>query len=71
MMKDVKKRTVLKIKKGQRIDLTASFIGNYKWTPGNQGSRTISVAPTKRKTTYSVKDEYNCIEDIFEIEILK
>ncbi len=71
MMKDVNKKTELKIKKGQRVNLTASFTGNYKWFPGNQQTRTISVAPKKGKTTYSVRDEHNCIQDIFEIEVLK
>lgn len=68
MMKDVNKTTKIKCKKGESVTLTASFIGNYSWNKTKETTRSITVSP-KGKAVYEVKDPYNCVKDVFEVEV--
>ncbi len=68
MMKDVNKTSTINVKKGEKVNLTASFIGKYSWEKTGQTSRSIEVSPTKN-TTYSVKDPFSCLQDIFHIVV--
>ncbi len=67
MMKNVNKKTTVRLKRGDSTTLTASFIGNYKWNSKNNKTRSIVVAPPAGKSTFVVKDEFSCVEDTFEV----
>lgn len=67
MMKNVKTKKDTTINAGNSITLTASYIGNYTWQPGNQTTKTITVTPPAGTTTYIVKDNLNCIADTFNV----
>jgi hypothetical protein len=69
MMKDVNKNRVLRIKKGESVELKASFISTYKWSNSKETGRTIKVSPTARKTVYEVRDPYSCLKDRFEVQV--
>jgi UDP-2,3-diacylglucosamine pyrophosphatase LpxH len=65
IMKEVNKRTVLKVKTGQPLTLTASFVGNYKWSEKNQTTKTITIKPKSGTTTITVADKEGCVKDTF------
>jgi hypothetical protein len=67
MMKSVSRKTTVKAKKGQAVTLTASFVGNYKWSTGQQKSKSIQIIPIAGKKTYTVSDEFNCLQETFEV----
>ena len=71
MMKDVNKNRIINIKKGQRVTLTASFVGTYKWDKRKETTRSITVKPSSGKTIYEVTDPYTCIKDRFEVRVTK
>lgn len=71
MMKDVNKKRTIRIKKGQRITLTASFIGKYKWNKSRETGRSIEVSPKSGTTVYEVADGYGCVKDTFEVIVSK
>jgi len=68
MMKHTGGRQSLTVKKGDSITLTASFIGDYRWSTGKATTRSITVRPGST-TTYTVKDSFNCIKDTFEVKV--
>jgi len=68
IMKQVNKHNVIKVKKGGSVTLTASFIGNYKWSNGETG-RSITIKPKSKIVTYTVADKESCVKDIFTVEI--
>jgi hypothetical protein len=70
MMKDVNKRTTIKIRRGEKVRLTASFVGKYKWDRSSSASRSIEISPNKN-TRYTVRDSFNCVEDVFDIVVSK
>ena len=70
MMKDVNKRTTIKIRKGEKVRLTASFVGKYKWDKSSNTSRSIEVSPGK-STRYAVRDPFSCVEDVFDVVVSK
>jgi hypothetical protein len=67
MMKDVNKKQAIRVKKGQSVTLTASYVGSYKWSEKGATSRSITVKPRSGKTTYEVSDPYSCVKDVFEV----
>jgi hypothetical protein len=69
MMKDVNKKSEIRIKKGESITLKASFVGTHKWSNKETG-RTITVMPV-RTTTYTVRDQQNYLKDNFKIIVTK
>lgn len=69
MMKNVNKKSVIKVKSGEPVTLTASFIGNYKWNNNKGTTRSISVNPPQGKTVYTVSDPSNCLQDTFEVNV--
>ncbi len=71
MMKDVNKHRVIQAKKGQRLTLTASFNGTYKWSKKGETGRSIEVSPKPGKTVYEVEDVYSCVKDTFEVNVPK
>lgn len=72
MMKEVNRKTTVKAKKGETVRLTASFVSDsYKWNKGNDNSQTIEVTPSSGKTTYTVKDPYGYLQDVFEVIVTR
>jgi len=71
MMKNVNKKTTIRLKKGEKATLTASFVGKYNWKHSDQNTRSIEVAPSSRKSTYTVQDEFGCVKDTFEVIVAK
>lgn len=72
MMKDVNRKSVIKVKKGDRVKLSASFISNsYTWNKSKENKKSIEVLPPMGKTVYTVKDNNNYLKDIFEIVVSK
>ena len=72
MMKDVNKKSVLHLKKGESVTLQASFIcDEYKWSNNKQTGRSINIIPPPGKSTYIVTDKFNSLKDIFEVIVSK
>ncbi len=67
MEKDVNKVRSVSLDFGNSVTLTASFVGKYKWNTG-ETAKSITIAPTL-STEYRVKDELNCIEDVFKVTV--
>jgi hypothetical protein len=72
IMKNVGKASKIHLSKGRSVKLTASFVsGEYSWNKSKEQGRSIQVKPPVGKTTYTVKDKFNCLKDIFEVEVSK
>lgn len=71
MMKNVKKKSVLKAKKDQPLTLRASFVGTYSWSKSKQTTRSLAVTPPVGRHIYKVKDAHNCVEEEFEVIVTK
>ena len=69
MMKDVNKKNVINIKHGQTATLTASYVGNYKWSATAESTRSIVVKPGIGTHKYTVRDSFGCLEDTFEVHV--
>jgi acid phosphatase type 7 len=69
IMKNVNKKTMLTLKKGEIATLTASYVGKYKWNTGGQTGKSIQISPPVGLSRYTVKDEYNCLTDSFEVKV--
>jgi hypothetical protein len=70
IMKNVNRKQTLTVKKKEPVTLTASFTGDYRWSNGQTGSKSITVTPSS-STTYTVKDKFNCIKDVFEVKVVR
>jgi len=57
MMKNVNARKKIQVRAGQKVTLKASYIGVYM--------------PKVGKSSYRVTDGMNCLEDVFEVEVVK
>jgi Calcineurin-like phosphoesterase/Secretion system C-terminal sorting domain len=70
IFKDVNKTKNLTVAQNAVVTLTASWVGNYKWTNNNAITRFIT-APTATlgTTTYEVKDANSCIKDTFKVTV--
>lgn len=68
MEKNVNKTTNVNITAGQNTVLTASWIGNYSWSPGGAITRSITVSPGT-STTYTVTDGASCLSDVFHVTV--
>ncbi|MDB5206762.1 MAG: acid phosphatase, partial [Flavisolibacter sp.] len=71
MMKNVNKKTTVKLRKGQKAKLTASFVGKYKWSHTKESTRDIEITPRAGKSIYTVQDEFGCVQDKFEVIVAK
>jgi acid phosphatase type 7 len=69
MMKDVNQKTIMKVKRGSKVTLTASYVGTYEWNVKNQQARSIEVTPPGGTTVYTVKDKNGCLRDRFEVQV--
>ncbi len=70
MMKNVNRHQTLTIHKGQSVTLTASFTGDYRWSDGKSTTKSIEVHPGSTKV-YTVKDKFNCLEDRYEVKVVR
>jgi hypothetical protein len=68
MEKNVNKTSNVTITSGQNTTLTASWIGNYSWSPGGASTRAITVSPAT-STTYTVTDGNGCLSDVFNVTV--
>ena len=66
--KNVNKTTNVSISTGQNAVLTASWVGNYSWSPGGVTTKSITVSPTT-STTYTVTDGASCLSDVFNVTV--
>ena len=67
MEKNVNRTQTANIDYNSSITLTSSFSSKYNWNNGETG-RSITVSPAA-STEYKVKDEFNCIEDVFKVTV--
>jgi hypothetical protein len=67
MMKEVNQHKVIKAKAGEKITLTASFTGNYKWSDHVTTARSITITPKVGTSSYFVEDKESCVKDSFTI----
>lgn len=65
MMKNVNKQSEIRIKKGESVTLTATYVGDYEWN-NSENTKSIKVTP-RRTTTFTVHDKYNCLKDSFKV----
>lgn len=72
IMKDVNKKTTVNLTSGASTTLTASWEGNYSWSPGSATTKSITVSPTSN-TTYYVTDNSTpgsvCVRDTFDVVV--
>ncbi|MES2005596.1 MAG: metallophosphoesterase family protein [Bacteroidota bacterium] len=69
MMKNVNRKSEIKIKKGETVTLTASFVSDYRWS-NQANTRSITVSP-QNTTTFTVTDTGNYLTDSFKIVVTK
>ncbi|WP_240975933.1 purple acid phosphatase family protein [Chitinophaga fulva] len=69
MMKDVNKKTVVNIKKGETVVLKASYVGKYLWKNRGETTGSISVSPAPGRNVYVVRDPENCLQDEFIVNV--
>ena len=68
ILKDVNISIGRSVANGSSVTLTASWPGNYQWTPGGATTRSITVVPPANATTnYVVTDNFGCVTDHFAI----
>jgi hypothetical protein len=67
----VNRKSIIKIKKGQTATLKASWVGEYNWQGTNGKTRSVEVKPSAGITTYTVHDPNACIQDVFEVQVIK
>jgi hypothetical protein len=67
ILKDVRKTSELSVSAGSPITLTASWVGDYRWSNGAT-TRSIMVTPSLN-VKYTVSDGAGCIMDVFNISI--
>jgi UDP-2,3-diacylglucosamine pyrophosphatase LpxH len=67
LFKNVNRRHVVTLHKGEAVTLTASFPGeaSYHWSKGKTTGQSLVV---KSAGIYTVKDERGCLEDTFEVK---
>ena len=70
MMKNINKKSVIHLKKGESVLLSASFVGDYEWN-NQEKTKSIEVKPSKPKTEFTVRDKYNCVQDTFVVVLSK
>jgi predicted phosphodiesterase len=69
LMKDVSTKKTINIQAGQSTTLTASYIGNYKWSNGTTTTRSLTVSPPLGTSFYFVNDPQNCLRDTFIVNV--
>lgn len=67
IVKDANVKTSIGIEKGQSINLSASYVGDYLWSNG-ETTREITVSPAAT-TDYYVHDAYACLADSITVEV--
>ncbi|MFD2246516.1 Ig-like domain-containing protein [Pontibacter ruber] len=65
IMQDVNRTTNLTTAPGGTVELTASWVGTYRWSTG-ETTRSITVSPSST-TVYQVTDDAGCLTDVFNV----
>ncbi len=68
MMKNVGRSKSISLGYGDKVELSASWVGNYEWNRKLETTKSIFVSP-KTDTLYIVNDKFNCLRDSFKITI--
>ena len=68
-MKEVSIKKTVNIMAGESTTLTASYIGNYKWSNGTATTRSVTVTPPLGTYFYYVNDPQNCLKDTFIVNV--
>ncbi len=68
MLKNIGHRHELTVKKGETITLRSVITG--KWNPGKSTGSSIEVKPSAT-TVYTVKDATGCVQESFEVKVVK
>ena len=68
MMKNLTRDSLIIIQKGQKIRLTASFIGEYLWDTNKSNTRSILVQPGTGTHRYVVTDKKGCFREVFVVK---
>ncbi len=71
IFKDVNKINNITVAQNQSLTLNASWNGTYNWiTNGNATTKSINVSTANVGSfVYQVKDEYNCLTDVFNVTV--
>ena len=74
LMKDVGKTQFIGVSAGQLTTLTASFISDYQWSSPESNTFTSTarsvVVPAGVSRTYVVRDGRNCVQDVFQVQVV-
>lgn len=68
IFKDVNKVQNISIKRGENLNLSASWVGNYLWQNGNQ-IRQVGLNNVNNSQKVFVTDDKRCLADTFKISI--
>jgi hypothetical protein len=70
ILKDANKTNNINVRLNEPLTLTASWLGDYKWTNTSENKRAIKVSTESLGTkTYEVKDNFGCIKDVFNVTV--
>jgi hypothetical protein len=69
ILKEVNKTEKLSVRKGESIQLNASWIGSYVWQDG-KNTRQNSLSAINNATKIFVTDDKKCLADTFQISVL-
>ncbi len=68
MMKEVNRKSVVTVKRGDTVTLKASYAGTYHWSGSNSASRSITVTPLAN-AVFEVTDDSHCLKDQFDVRV--
>ncbi len=69
MFKNVNQKSNLEIECGEKIDLSASWEGEYVWNFRGLTNQKISVDSLIDNQLYIVRDQMNCLADTFQVTV--
>ncbi len=70
MMKDAGIKQTIGTFAGQTIYLSSSYIGSHNWNNNLGNNPSVSVIPNQPTNTYTVADNYNCVVDTFQVNLI-
>ncbi|MES2629167.1 MAG: metallophosphoesterase [Bacteroidota bacterium] len=68
IIKNANREQYITVKKGESINLTASWPGEYRWSHTADGNRSQTVSP-ETSGTYTVSDEHQCVSDVYHVTV--
>jgi Calcineurin-like phosphoesterase/PKD domain/Purple acid Phosphatase, N-terminal domain/Secretion system C-terminal sorting domain len=70
MMKDAGIKQTIGTFAGQTIYLSSSYIGSHNWNNNLGNNPSIGIIPSQSTNTYTVADNYNCVVDTFQVNLI-